>query len=190
MHMPTQRKIEEVADLSDRLQRSQLTIVADYRGLTVADTQNLRGQLRPLGSEMRVAKNTLTTLAARQSGLEALEEALAGPTALIFVYDDIAGTAKVVSDFARISRIMTVRAGLLGNRLVGPEQVASLATLPPKAQLQAELLGAVVGPVAGLVGIFNSVAQSLVSILDQKAQQMDGGAESAPAEVAEAAPAS
>jgi large subunit ribosomal protein L10 len=178
MHMPTQRKIEEVAQLSDRFQRSQLTIVADYRGLTVADMQNLRGQLRPLGSEMRVTKNTLATIAARESGRGALEGALSGPTALIFVYDDIAGTAKAVSDFARVSRILQVRAGLLGDRLVDAEQVNSLATLPKKEQIQAELLGALAGPVSGVVSIFNGVAQSLVSILDQKAQQM-GGAEGA-----------
>jgi large subunit ribosomal protein L10 len=188
--MPTPRKIEEVAELTDKLSQAQLTIVADYRGLTVADMQGLRGQLRPLGSEMRVAKNTLATIAARQTGREALAEALAGPTALIFVYDDIAGSARVVSDFVRTSRIMTVRAGLLGNRLVNAEQVASLATLPPKPRLQADVLGGIVGPMAGLVGIFNSVAQALVSILDQKAQQMDGGADGAAVETAEAGAAS
>jgi large subunit ribosomal protein L10 len=179
--MPTERKVAEVAELADKLSRSQLTIVADYRGLTVADMQSLRGQLRPLGSEVKVAKNTLTTIAARETGLTALEEALAGPTALIFVYDDVAGASKAVSDFVRTSRIMTVRAGMLGNRLVSPEQVASLATLPPKERLQAEALGAIVGPMVGLLGIFNSVAQSLVSIVDQRAQQMGGGAEGAPA---------
>jgi large subunit ribosomal protein L10 len=198
--MPTERKVAQVAELSEKLSRAQLTIVADYRGLTVADMQNLRGQLRPHGSEMQVTKNTLTAIAARQVGLDSLEEALTGPTALIFVYDEIAATAKTVSDFARISRIMTVRGGLLGNRLVGPEDVTSLATLPPKEHLQAQVLGAIAGPVSGLIGIFNSVAQALVSIVDQKAQQMGGGeaAEAADSgagasngeQVAEAAPAS
>ena len=185
--MPTEKKVETVAILADKLSRSQLTIVADYRGLTVADMQNLRGQLRPNGSEMQVAKNTLARIAARQTGLEALEGALEGPTALIFVYDNIAGAAKTVSDFARTSRILTVRGGLLGNRLVSSDDVGALATLPPKEQLQAELLGAVAGPVVGVVSIFNSVAQSLVSIIDQQARKMGGGAEGVGTEAAEAA---
>jgi large subunit ribosomal protein L10 len=174
--MPTEQKIAAVADLTDKLGRAQLTIIADYRGLKVADMQGLRGQLRPHGGEMNVAKNTLARIAARNVGRTAIEPALEGPTALIFVYDNIAGASKVVTDFARISRIMTIRGGLLGDRLVSPEQVASLATLPPKEQLQAELLGALVGPVSGVVSIVNGVAQALVSIVDQRAQQMGGGA--------------
>jgi large subunit ribosomal protein L10 len=172
--MPTEQKVASVAELSDKLGRAQVTIVTDYRGLKVHEMQTLRGQLRPLGSELKVVKNTLTTIAARQQGLSALETALTGPSALVFVYDDVAGTTKVISDFVRTSRILTVRGGLIGNQFVTPEQVSSLATLPPKNQLQAEVLGALVGPVSGLVGLFNSVASSLVSILDQKAQQVGG----------------
>ena len=93
-----------MAELSEKLGRAQLTIVADYRGLTVAEMQTLRGQLRPLGTEVRVAKNTLTAIAARQNGQEAIEPALAGPSALIFVYDDMAGSSKAVSDFAQDAR--------------------------------------------------------------------------------------
>lgn len=185
--MPTQKKVENVALLSEKLGQAQLTIVADYRGLTVADMQNLRGQLRPLGTEVKVAKNTLTLIAARKNGQEAIEPALAGPTALIFVYKDLAASAKVVGDFARLSRIMTVRAGLLGNRLVTAEQVATLATLPPREELQAQAIGAVVGPITGLLGLFNSVASSLLSVLDQQARKLGGGEA---ADAAEAATAS
>lgn len=172
--MPTQKKIETVAELGEKLRRAQLTIVADYRGLTVADMQNLRAQLRPLGTEVKVAKNTLTAIAARANGLAAIEPALSGPSALIFVYDDLASSAKAVADFVRTSRIMSVRGGLLGGRLVTPEQVTSLATLPPRADLQAQALGALVGPVTGLLGLFTSVASSLVSILDQQAKKLGG----------------
>jgi large subunit ribosomal protein L10 len=180
--MPTERKVASVAELSDKLGRAQVTIVTDYRGLKVHEMQTLRGQLRPLGSEVKVVKNTLTTIAAREQGLTALEPALTGPSALVFVYQDVAGTSKVIADFVRTSRILTVRGGLIGNQFVTPEQVSSLATLPPKDQLRAEALGALVGPISGLVGIFNSVAQSLVSILDQKAQQGAGTGDGATSE--------
>jgi large subunit ribosomal protein L10 len=172
--MPTERKVAVVEELTRKLGQTQLTIVADYRGLTVADMQNLRGQLRPHGAEMQVAKNTLTLIAARQNGQQALEPVLSGPTALVFAGDNLAAAAKTVTDFARTSRIMSVRGGLLGTRLITADEVTALATLPAKPQLQAELLGALTGPVSGLIGLFNSVAQSLVSILDQKAKQMEG----------------
>jgi large subunit ribosomal protein L10 len=183
--MPTAKKVETVAELSQKLSQANLTIIADYRGLTVADMQALRGQLRPLGTEVQVAKNTLTLIAAKQNGQSEIEPALAGPTALIFVQGDLAASAKAVNDFVRTSRIMTVRAGLLGTRLVTAEQVTSLATLPPRAELQAQALGALVGPVTGLLGLFTSVASSLVSILDQQAGKLGGDA--APAESAPSA---
>jgi large subunit ribosomal protein L10 len=184
--MPTERKVEIVAELTEKLRRSQVTIVADYRGLKVSEMQALRGQLRPLGSEVKVAKNTLTLIAARNVGQEALEGALTGPTALIFVYDNIASNTKAVADYARTSRILTVRGGVLGTKLISPEEVSSLSTLPPKAELQAEALGALAAPVAGVMGLFNSVPQSLVSILsltqsmvsilDQRARQLESPA--------------
>ena len=95
--LPTQRKIDAVADLSEKMSRTQFTVVADYRGLTVAEISDLRKRLREAGAELIVAKNTLTLIAAKQNGMEALEPLLAGPTALAFAYDDVAKTAKVMN---------------------------------------------------------------------------------------------
>src|ERR671930_900501 len=97
--MPTQRKIDSVADLTDKLTRTQLTVVTDYRGLTVAEITDLRKKLRETGAELIVAKNTLTLRAAKETGHGALETLLSGPTALAFAYDDVAKTAKAVNDF-------------------------------------------------------------------------------------------
>src|ERR1041384_5520030 len=97
--MPTQRKIESVADLSDKLSRTQLTLVTDYRGLTVAEISDLRRRLRETGAELIVAKNTLTLRAAKETGHDALEPLLSGPTALAFAYDDVSKTAKAKNDF-------------------------------------------------------------------------------------------
>src|SRR3954447_174611 len=130
--MPTPRKEATVAELAESLGRAKLTIVTDYRGLRVADLQALRAQLRPVNAEVKVAKNTLTKIAAREHQLEALDPALEGPTALVLAYDDPVQPAKIVSDFARTSRILQVRAGFLQGSLLRGDQVEALANLPSK----------------------------------------------------------
>jgi len=116
--MPTAQKAATIKALSDQLTRAQLTIVTDYRGLGVAELQGLRGNLRPTGAEFRIAKNTLTTIAAERAGIDGLAGLLAGPTALVLAYDDPVQASKVVSDFVRTSRVLTVRGGVMNNQLV------------------------------------------------------------------------
>src|SRR6266498_1537818 len=113
--MPTPRKAAIIDELTDQLGRAQLTIVADYRGLKVSDLQGLRSTLRPIGAEFHVAKNTLTAIAADRAGVEGLSEILAGPTALVLAFNDPVATSKAVNDFARTSRILTVRGGVMSN---------------------------------------------------------------------------
>ncbi len=118
--MPTAEKAEMIDDLTDRLTRAQLTIIADYRGLRVGDLQGLRGNLRPLGAEFRVAKNTLTSIAAERAGIDGVAPMLEGPTALVLAYDDPVATSKVISDFVRTSRVLTLRGGVMNHRLEHP----------------------------------------------------------------------
>jgi len=172
--MPTPRKIEAVAELTDVLSRAKLTIVTDYRGLSVADLQNLRAQLRPHNAEVRVAKNTLTAIAARANNLEVLESQLAGPTALVTAYDDPVQPAKIVSDFARTSRILQIRAGLLEGALIGAPQVESLATLPSKEVLIGRVVGGLSSPLYGIVGVLAAPIRSLQYVLQARAQQLGG----------------
>jgi len=94
--MPTQRKVEIVGDLTDKMARMQLAVVADYRGFSVAELTALRTKLRENGAEMIVAKNTLLRLAARNTGREAIEPLLEGPTAVTFAYDNVAKVAKIL----------------------------------------------------------------------------------------------
>src|SRR5687768_4562003 len=121
--MPNAEKARTIDELTDQLSRAQMTIVADYRGLKVTDLQGLRGTLRPLNAQVRVAKNTLTNIAAGRAGIDVLQPILEGPTALVFAYGDIVSVSKSVGDFARASRIMTVRGGVMNNRLLMPPDV-------------------------------------------------------------------
>jgi large subunit ribosomal protein L10 len=170
--MPTARKEAEVAELADLLQRSKAVIVTDYRGLTVSNLADLRRRLREVDSEYRVAKNTLTTLAARSVGVEGMEATLEGPTALAFAFGDPAAPAKVINEYARTSRILTVRAGLLDKRLITEADVTALATIEPREVLLAKLLGGFNAPIASLVGVLNASISSIAYVLQARINQL------------------
>ena len=173
--MPTPQKAATIDELTDRLTRAKLTIVADYRGLSVGDLQGLRGNLRPLGAEFRVAKNTLTTIAAGQAGIEGMESLLEGPTALVLAFDDPVQTSKVVTDFVRTSRVLTVRGGVMNNRLVSAPDVEAIATLPSREELLARLLGMLASPMARVAGVLGGPFRSLPYLLNARADQLGGG---------------
>jgi large subunit ribosomal protein L10 len=179
--MPTPQKVAAVGELTEKLRRAKLAVVTDYRGLTVRDLATLRRQLRGDEVEYEVAKNTLLRLAARNNDVEGVDEALSGPTAIAFCYADIVAPARTLTDFARTSRILNVRGGLLEGRWIGPEEITRLATLPPAEQLRAEVVGAISGSLAGFVGVLNGLLQTLVGTLEARSEQQGGGPAEAPA---------
>jgi len=179
--MPTPQKAATIKELADHLSRAQLMIVTDYRGLKVTDLEGLRSNLRPAGAQFRIAKNTLTTIAADQVGIDGLAGLLAGPTGLVFAYDDPVQASKVVTDFVRTSRILTVRGGVLNNRLLAPAEIDELATLPSREELQAKLLGMFVSPLARTLGVLSGPSRSLAYLLNARAEQLGGGADAAEA---------
>ena len=169
--MPTRQKVQAVQMLSEQLSRAQMVIVTDYRGLKVTDLQTFRGNLRPSGGEVHIAKNTLTRIAATNAGLPGLDALLEGPSALVFAFDDPVQTAKAVSDFVRTSRILTVKGGVMEGREVSAADVEAIATLPSREELQAKLLGMLVSPMARTLGVLGGPARSMVYLLNARAEQ-------------------
>ena len=172
--MPTPKKEATVAELRDILSRATMTVVADYRGLTVGDLQGLRTTLRPLNGEARVAKNTLTAIAAREAGVPELEGQLAGPTMLVVSYEDPVPVAKAVRDFARTTRILTVRGGLSGKRLVNAEQIGAIATLPSREVLLGRVVGQLQAPLYGLVSVLSGTIRQFAYVLQARIDQLGG----------------
>lgn len=173
--MPTERKTETISELETKIGDAPLMILADYRGLTVADLQGLRGQLRGVGAEFRVAKNTLTRIAANNRGISGLDANLEGPTALVFTGTDVVGPAKIIGDFVRSSRILTVKAALLEGKVVAADQVEAIATLPPKEEMIATIIGALDAPMASLVQALDFSVYEFTSLLDARIAQMGDG---------------
>jgi large subunit ribosomal protein L10 len=169
--MPTRQKAQTIDELSKQLSRANLVIVTDYRGLKVADLQTLRGNLRPTGGEIHIAKNTLTRIAANNVGVSGLDPMLEGPSALVFAFEDVVQTAKAVTDFVRTSRILSVKGGVMGDRAVSPADVEAIATLPSREELQARLLGMLVSPMARTLGVLTGPSRSMVYLLNARSEQ-------------------
>jgi large subunit ribosomal protein L10 len=170
--LPTPRKEAIVAELTDSFQRSNLTIVADYRGLSVAALQDFRKQLSPAQGQVVVAKNTLARIAAKAADRADIEPTLEGPTALVFAYGDPVDAAKVVTGFARTSRILNVRGALLESQPISAEQVNELASLPSRDVLIGQVVGGLSSPLYGIVGVLAAPVRSIMYVLQARMQQL------------------
>jgi large subunit ribosomal protein L10 len=182
-------KEQVVADLAERLRASDTLILADYRGLSVSELDGVRTQILEHGARFSVVKNTLTRRAAEEAGLQTLAELLDGPTAIAFVGDgDMVAVARTLNETAKKTKILSIKGGILQGAPLAADQVVELASLPPADVLQGQVLGAIVGPLTSIVGLVGAPLQDLVGLLDARGDQL-GGAEVAPPEAEEAAPA-
>jgi large subunit ribosomal protein L10 len=162
-----------VAELVERLRVSDTLIVADYRGLTMTEIDGVRTELLKHGARFSVVKNTLTKRAAEQAGVPSLVELLEGPTAIAFVLEgDMIAVAKTLNDTARQTKVLSLKGGLLQGQPVTAEEVQKLAALPPADVLQSQVLGAVIGPLSAIVGLFTAPLRDLVGVLDARISQL------------------
>lgn len=180
-------KEQVVAELAERLRASDTLILADYRGLSVGELDDVRTQILAHGARFTVVKNTLTKRAAAEAGLESLTELLDGPTAIAFVGDgDMVAVAKTLNETAKKTKILSIKGGILQGTPLAADQVVELASLPPADVLQGQVLGAIVGPLTSIVGLFAAPVQDFVGLLDARIDQL-GGPGAAPAAEAEEA---
>ena len=171
--MPTQKKMDQVAELKERLDRCSIAIVTAPTGLGVNALNDLRKRLRQRGVEYRVVKNTLTHLAAEAAGLPHLKEVVQGPTALAFGYGDPVEVATALEEYSRATRsALIIRGGILGMRTLTPSDVSALTTLPSRDVLVARMLGQFQAPVAGLLGTLQAPIQRLLAALDHEVSQL------------------
>jgi large subunit ribosomal protein L10 len=174
-------KERAVADLTDRLKNTETMLVADYRGLTMPQIDELRTKLLEHGARFTVVKNTLTRRAAEAAGTEALLALLEGPTAIAFLESDgdAVAVAKALVDAARDTRVLALRGGMLEGRPVEPAEIESLAKLPPVDVLRAQVLGAIAAPVTAIVGLFTAPLQDLYGLIDARIEQLEAQGETA-----------
>jgi large subunit ribosomal protein L10 len=164
-------KVAAVAELADRLSSSAGVVLTEYRGLSVKALMQLR---RSLGDDASyaVSKNTLTTIAAREAGLDAIEEQLVGPTAIAFINGDPVLVAKGLRDFARTNPQLVIKGGVLDGKFVTPDEVRKLADLESREVLLAKVAGAMQGVLQQAISLVSeplSQAARLLAALEQAA---------------------
>ena len=187
--MLRQDKERIVSELGERLKSSQNLLVADYRGLSMPEIDELRSKLLETGARFSVVKNTLTRLAAEEAGVKELLDLIDGPTAIAFIdaEGDPAAAAKILNDTARAHDVLVIRGGLLEGDTVSDVEIKRLATLPPADVVRAQFAGAVAAPLTTIVGLFTAPLRDLVNVLDARITQLQEQGETVPEPEAEAA---
>jgi large subunit ribosomal protein L10 len=176
--MPTAQKAQFIDELAQKLRDSKGVVLLDYRGLNVAQITDLRRQLDEQEVEFHVAKNTLLRIAADRAEIDVTPELLVGPTAIAFGWRDEVAPAKLLSDFARRNRVVSVKGGIVGGHSLSAEQIGRVAELPNRETLLAQLLGVIQAPAAQALGIMQAPAREIAGLAQALAQKQ-GGAEGA-----------
>lgn len=162
----TAEKQATVAEIKEKLENAKGVVLADYRGLNVADATKLRSALRAAGIEFRVLKNTMTRIAAQEAGIQGLDIYLEGPTAIAFGVNDLVAPAKILTQFAKENKNLVIKAGIVEGKVVDDEGVKALADLPPREVLIAKMLGSMQAPISGLVNVLQGNIRNLVYALE------------------------
>jgi large subunit ribosomal protein L10 len=176
--MKRAEKLEAVQTLEGELRRATVTVIAEYRGLTVIEMNRLRRAVREANGRCRVAKNTLAKRAASAAGHEKLSPALRGPLALIIGFQDPVTVAKLAVRFAEELPKLQIKGAVLDGELLPPAEVKALAMLPSREVLLAQLLALLQAPAARLLQTINEPAvrvARLVNALNARAEAASGG---------------
>ena len=140
-----------VAGIKEKFEKAQTVLLVDYRGLTVAEDTELRNQLRKAGVEYAVLKNTMISRAIEGMNVDEMHASLEGPTAVAFGYEDMIAPAKILSDFAKKSKKLTIKCGVCDGAYLNADGVEALASLPSKEVLIAKIMGSMMSSVSKFV---------------------------------------
>jgi large subunit ribosomal protein L10 len=186
--MKKEDKERVVAELTERLRTTETLLVADYRGLTMPQIDDLRSKLVEHGARFSVVKNTLTRRAAEAAGSSTLLALLEGPTAIAFLESDgdPVAVAKALVDAARETRVLEVRGGVLEGRPIEAAEIESLAKLPPLDVLRGQVLAAIIAPLTGIVALFSAPLQDLYGLIDARIEQLEAQGDTSAAEAPKA----
>jgi len=177
MPMPTPRKVAMLAEIKDAMARASVAISADYRGLTVAQLTDLRRALRPANVEVKVVKNTLAALAAKEAGRPEMAELLSGPTAIAIGFGDPVAPVKLLTEHLRAKRMtLEIHGGWLEGKVLSRAEVESLATLPSKEQLIADVVGKLQSPLYNFAGLLQASIRNFAGLIESRATQLEGAA--------------
>src|ERR1700677_68227 len=165
-------KVATVDELKAKVDGTSTAVVTEYRGMTVAQIQTLRRQLRALDADYKVFKNTLVRRAIAGTTVEPLDAFLEGPTAIAFVNGDVSAVAKALRDFAKATPTLVVKGGVLDGKTLTLSDLTALAELPPRDVLLARFAGLLASPLSTMAGPLKAIPQTLAhglsALIDSK----------------------
>ena len=155
------KKAQQVTEVAEQFKNAASVVVVDYLGITVEEATNLRAELRKAGVQFAVIKNTILTRAAKEAGLEGMDDVFKGPSAVAFSNEDVVAPAKVLADFAKKVEALEIKAGAVEGKVSSKEEIEALAKLPSREGLLSMLLSVLQAPV-------RNTALAIKAVADQK----------------------
>jgi large subunit ribosomal protein L10 len=165
------KKEQLVQEYVEKLKGSEAVILTSYRGLTVAELQQLRAKIREAEGSFSIVKNTLVRRALEEVGLPIAEEMLTGPIGLGFCHQNVTSVAKAISDFSKDNELLAIKGGLMGDQVIDEAAIKNLASLPSIEVLRAQLLGVINAPASQLVGVVAGGVRQLVNVFNAYSEQ-------------------
>jgi large subunit ribosomal protein L10 len=167
------QKQELVERLSKQLAEAEITVVVDYKGLTVLQMTELRAKLREAGVQIEVIKNTLMRRASKGTDSEVMIDLYKGPNAIVVSNDDPVAPAKILADFAKDNDKLEIKGAALAGKLLGEEEIKQLAKMPSKEDLLAQLVYTLNAVPTNLVNVLSGVPRAFVNVLNAVKDQKD-----------------
>lgn len=155
------KKAQQVTEVAEQFKNASSVVVVDYLGITVEEATNLRAELRKAGVQFAVVKNSILSRAAKEAGLEGMDDIFKGPSAVAFSNEDVVAPAKVLADFAKKVEALEIKAGVVEGKVSSKEEIEALAKLPSREGLLSMLLSVLQAPV-------RNTALAIKAVADQK----------------------
>ena len=152
------KKAQQVSEVAEQFKNATSVVVVDYLGITVEQATNLRTELRNAGVQFAVVKNSILSRAAKEAGLEGMDDIFKGPSAVAFSNEDVVAPAKILADFAKKVEALEIKAGVVEGKVSSKEEIEALAKLPSREGLLSMLLSVLQAPVRNTALAFKAVA--------------------------------
>ncbi|MGD9143006.1 MAG: 50S ribosomal protein L10 [Dehalococcoidia bacterium] len=172
--MPTEKKVNIVDGLQEAFTRCSIGILTDYRGLTTTELSALRRKMTEAGVEYRVVKNSLAQIACRNVGREDIADLFSGPVAVALGYGEVPDTAKALTEYISVNKsTLEVKSGFFGDTVLTSKEIESLAKLPTREVLIAQVIGGMQSPITGLVNVLAGPIRNVMGALRARITQLE-----------------
>lgn len=159
-----QEKQAQVSELASKMKEAKLILLTEYRGINVADVTEIRSKLRKVNAQYSVIKNNITRRALAECKIEGLDEQLVGPVAVVMSNEDYLEPSKIIYEFSKENDFYKIKGGVIDGKVVSAEEIITLAKLPSRQTLIAQLAGALLGNISKLAVVLDQVQKQKAEV--------------------------